>query len=500
MTTTNATANFHCGNTKTINGFVDLLLANMLFPVIKCLTSRSARKFLASALATWLSVMPLQRCLGADDNVKPPEAAIQAGQQWTRLDVSRITFNDDISYLSPSEQALYRKCQAEFFESLERLPPRKRREVEALYKLVPDVVKISASRDYQDRKEYIQRFRPKGDLYSSVVGDYLLQKKKHLPESTRYNVFHACRDMLYFGYPLQAIDVRNQSIEDTAKKCGFGYLSKMIDFCNNPNNAGKHYSKSVDNLTYKRTLEELDAFQSVGKLYETEIWLDFRRYAFFPSFKLWRFDLKKVDTSNLTPEEYARTEKLLKCVPPLIFSRCRYPSYDSRTGIRSCQEMLKDTTCIKKYVRDKGFCLSEEEVNEVHQLASELLKYGTLLRLVKRDDQADLGEVAKKHGLYRVRGFCGYYKRKKENNLKGNKFYRGSEDRIPYFISEAKDFYNLGMAVNPEATKKLYRDIESDTGIVIPHSGIQSQTSTCNVTNNQQQSIQIRKPQRLSHH
>ena len=440
----------------------------------------SYNKLLTTMLTTWLSVVPTQVCMGKANNTPPKGASmtqVQPTNSLTRLDVSRITFNGNVSFLSLPEQESYRKYQAEFFESLKHLPSRKRREIEALYKLVPDVIKIIASRDYQDRKEYIQRFRPKGDLYSSVVENYLFQKKKHLPESTQYNVFHACRDMLYFGYPLQAIDVKNQSIEDTAKKCGFGYLSMMVDFCNNPANEGKFYSKSVDKLTYKRTLDELNAFQGVASMYETDIWLDFRRYPTYRSFKFWKFDLKKVDTSNLTPEEYARTEKILKCVPPKILISCRYISYDCRKSLRECNEILKDTTYIKKYARGKGFCLSEEDANEVHQLASELMKYGTLLRLVKRDDQADLEAVAKKHGLYRVMGFCYFYKRKKENNLK-LKFYGPYPEKIPDFVLEAKDFYNLGMAVNPEATKRLYRDIESETGIAIRHPAFTSRLKT----------------------
>jgi len=432
--------------------------------------------FLLSAIATWLSVMPLQSCLGDVRDAKPPVATptqIQSAQRWTRLDLSRITFNDDISYLSPAEQTLYRNCQSEFFQSLKRLSPKKQREMKAVYKWVPDVVKIIASRDYQERKKYIQHFKPGADLYFNITRD-LYHDRKKLPECIEiFHVVQACEDMIHFRYPLQMIDTKNQSIEDTAKKCGFGYLSKMVDFCNDPQNQGKFYKKSVDNLTYKHTIDEVSAFQKVGSMYETEIWLDFKRYPFYYIYKFWKFDLKKVDTSNLTPKEYAKMERQLKCVPPEILVACRYKTYDSRISSRVCNKMIQDTAYIKKYAQNKGIYLSEEDAREVQILASEILKYATPLKLVKRDDQADLDTVARNFGFYGISGFDFYYKRKKKTNKK-IQFCQSAPEQIPNFIAEAKDFYNLGMTVNPEETKKLYQNIENDTGIIIRHSGTQS--------------------------
>lgn len=39
---------------------------------------------------------------------------------------------------------------------------------------------------------------------------------------------------------------------------------------------------------------------------------------------------------------------------------------------------------------------------------------------------------------------------------------------------QGRDFYPLGMTVNPEATKRLYQFMESDLRVVIQHSGTQS--------------------------
>jgi hypothetical protein len=135
--------------------------------------------------------------------------------------------------------------------------------------------------------------------------------------------------------------------------------------------------------------------------------------------------------------------------------------------------MIQDTAYIKKYAQNKGIYLSEEDAREVQILASEILKYATPLKLVKRDDQADLDTVARNFGFYGISGFDFYYKRKKKTNKK-IQFCQSAPEQIPNFIAEAKDFYNLGMTVNPEETKKLYQNIENDTGIIIRHSGTQS--------------------------
>ncbi len=455
--------------------------------------------FLLSAIATWLSVMPLQSCLGDVRDAKPPAAPptqVQSTQRWTRLDLSRITFNDDISFLSPDEQTLYRKYQSEFLQSLKRLSPQKQKEMNAVYKWVPDVIKIIASRrDYKDRKRY-EKIYPGGglrsgtrkskrglpycpgtELYDSIKHELyqkLYKRKSEIPNPRGlFYVIDICREMVQFRYPVQMIDTKDQSIEDTVKKCGFAYLSGMVDFCDDPQNHGKSYRGTVDRLTYDKTLEEMEAFENIGSRYEPVIWEDFKKRSYSYIYKFWRFDLKKVDTSNLTPKEYAKMEKQLKCIPPEILIASRVKQCYNLRNYAAKSDKTLNTTYIKKYAKKKGFYLSDTEVNEVYQLASELVKYGTPLKLVKRDDQADLYTVARSFGFHRVAGFDGYYKRKKKNNLKV-KFYESVPEKIPLFTTQAKDFYDLGMIVNPEKTKKLYQNIENDTGIIIRHSGTQS--------------------------
>ena len=113
----------------------------------------------------------------------------------------------------------------------------------------------------------------------------------------------------------------------------------------------------------------------------------------------------------------------------------------------------------------KGISLSETEVQEVHKLASEILIYGTPLKLVKRDDTADLEKVAKDYGFYGVWA-CSRGGREMRPKVK-RKFYQGAPERIPHFIEEAKIFYVLGMAINPKGTKALYKNIATYTGIAI---------------------------------
>ena len=431
-------------------------------------------KILSLILATCILLIPLHDCMGAVDGMNQQMAKTaqnQSTDRLTRLDLSRITFNGDIAFLSSAEQKRYRDYQSEFLKSLKRLPSKQQREIGEAYKWVPDVVKIIASRDYQDRKEYIRLFKPGSKFYSDITGE-LYEKRKRIPKFIEgYHVVRACERMIQFRYPMEMIDTKNLSIEDAAKKCGFGNLAKMVDFCNDPGNQGKFYNKSVDKLTYDLTLEEMEAFKDIGSKYERAVWLDFLRYPHFYIYKFWKFDLKRVDTSNLEPDEYIKIEKQLRCVPPEILINCRYNTYFSRTRDSQCVKIMKDHTYIKKYAQNKGIRLSEKEILEVYQLASELLKYGTPLKLVRRDEQADLGKIARDYDFYRVWGFYSYYKRKKRKNLT-IKFYQSEPKHIPYFIAEAKDFYDLGMKINPEATKKLYQDIENDTGIIIKHQGV----------------------------
>ena len=404
---------------------------------------------------------------------KAKTAQNQSTSRLTPLDLSRITFNDDISYLSPAEQERYRKCQAEFSKSLKQLPSKQRKELQEAYKWVPDVVKIIASRDYQDRKEYIQQFKPGLEPYSNLIME-LRKKKKQIPRFIElFHIINSCQEMLQYRYPLQMIDPLKKNIEGAARQCGFGYLSKMIDFCADEKNYMKTYQKSTDASTYKKTSEEMEVFRDIGLTYETQIWLNFWQRPFYAVPKFWEFDLKKVDTSNLTPAEYAKMEKQLQCVPPGVLVHCRHKTYDSRMSIQKHNDILKSPTYIKKYAQSKGIRLSNQEAQEVHQLASELMKYGMPLKLVKRDEQADLGAVADNFGFSRVWAFDAGYKRRKKNNITRKvRFYESSPEKIPYFIAQAQDFYALGMVVNPEGTKELYHNIEIDTGIVIQHQEI----------------------------
>ena len=379
-----------------------------------------------------------------------------------------MTFNDDISFLSAEEQERYKKCQSEFFESLKHLPAKAQRELKEAYKWVPDVVKILASRDYQDRKQY--EIYPGTELYSHikrVLYKKLYPKQKSEISNPRgmWYVVDICNEMIQYRYPLKTFDTKNQSIDHNAKKSGFGYLSKMIDFCNNPDNVGKKYKDCADSQTYDLTLEEMRVFEKIGIQYENAIWENFKKHSWAYIYKFWMFDLAKVDTSNLNPAEYKKIERQLKCVPPEILINCRSKTYDGRLGIKNSKAIMQDPLYIPKYAKWKGISLSEAEVKEVYELASELLKYGTPLKLVRRDDTADLEKVAKDYGFTKVWA-CSSWGREIRPKVKC-KFYEAYPEKIPLFIKQAKDFYPLAMAINPEGAKDFYQNIAAYTGITI---------------------------------
>ena len=395
---------------------------------------------------------------------------VQVAPPLTPLNLSRITFNDNISFLSAPEQALYRKCQAEFFQSLKHLPLKDQQEMRQVYKWVPDIVKIIASRDYQDRARKEYELRPGTEIYENtkraLYKNLYKKQKTEIPNPRgMWYVVDICNEMIQYRYPLKTFDTKNQSIDDNAKKCGFGYLSKMIDFCNNPDNVGKKYKDCADSRTYDLMLEEMRVFEKIGARHENVIWQDFKMHPFFCN-RIWMFDLAKVDTSNLTPAEYKKMERQLKCVPPEILISSRYrTSYDGRLGMRNGEKIIEDPSYIPKYAKWKGFSLSEAEVKEVYELASELLKYGTPLKLVKRDDTADLEKVAKDYGFLGVWA-CSSWIREIKPRVK-YKFYEGHSEEIPEFVKEAKDFYHLAMAINPDGAKGLYRNITTYTGLTI---------------------------------
>ena len=105
------------------------------------------------------------------------------------------------------------------------------------------------------------------------------------------------------------------------------------------------------------------------------------------------------------------------------------------------------------------------EAKEVHQLALEILKYHMPLKLVKRDDTADLEKVAKDYGFTKVWA-CSSWGREIRPKVKC-KFYEAYPEKIPLFIKQAKDFYPLAMAINPEGAKDFYQNIATYTGITI---------------------------------
>ncbi|MBQ7188008.1 MAG: hypothetical protein IJR99_01185 [Kiritimatiellae bacterium] len=339
-----------------------------------------------------------------------------------------------------------------------------------VYKWVPDIVKIIASRDYQDRTRKEYELRPGTEIYENtkraLYKNLYKKQKTEIPNPRgMWYVVDICNEMIPYRYPLKTFDTKNQSIDDNAKKCGFGYLSKMIDFCNNPDNVGKKYKDCADSRTYDLTLEEMRVFEKIGVRHENAIWQEFKESSWTAVFKLSIFDLAKVDTSNLTPAEYKKMERQLKCVPPEILINFRYKTYDGRLGIKNSKAIMQDPLYIPKYAKWKGISLSEAEVKEVYELASELLKYGTPLKLVKRDDTADLEKVAKDYGFTKVWA-CSSWGREIRPKVKC-KFYEAYPEKIPLFIKQAKDFYPLAMAINPEGAKDFYRNIAINTGVTI---------------------------------
>lgn len=341
----------------------------------------------------------------------------------TRLNLSRITFGDNISFLSAPEQERYKRCQAEFFESLKCLPEKEQQELKEAYELVPDVVKIIASRSYQKRKNYEIR---SGTMFYTYIKNALnrkLSSKQRFggtgPEELNY-ILELCRQMIRYRYPLNTFDVENKDIDENAKKAGFGYIAKMIDFHNDSANLRKQYHRCIDSQTLDKTMEEMRVFEKIGFRYEDVIWEKFNNYPWFAVRKSWKFDLKKVDTSNLTVAEYEKMRQQLKYVPPEILIGSQYSTYDAKRLDPKCIEILKDPSYIKKYALKKGISLSETEVQEVYQLASEIFIYGTPLKLVKRDDTADLEKVADNYGFRRLGAYIFFYKRyKKKAFIKG---------------------------------------------------------------------------------
>ena len=417
-------------------------------------------------LMAWLLIFTLQNCLGNVNGAsreKKDMPHFQTPTELTPLDLTRITFNEDISFLSTAEQELFRKWKAEFFESLKLLPAQDQRELKEAYKWTPDIVKIIASRSYQSRKGYEIR---SGTMFYANIKNALNRKLRSQQRFGGSNsedvdyVIDLCRQMIRYRYPLDTFDIENQDIDENAKKAGFGYLARMIDFWNDPANLGKQYNRCIDNPTLDRTMDEISVFGQIGSRYEDVIWKEFKLQLWAAIRKFWKFDLKKVDTSNLTATEYEKMRQQLKYVPPEILIVSRYTDYDTRMVVNpKCREILKDPSYIKKYALKKGISLSETEVQEVHQLASEILIYGTPLKLVKRDDTADLKKVAKDYGFTKVGGYCSFYKDKKKKRLRAQ-FYEYHLESIPLFMQQASFFYALGMIINPEQTKIIYDDMK----------------------------------------
>lgn len=250
-----------------------------------------SKEFLSAALAAGMAVAPLQNCLGKSDTLVFRDVTqVQCANGLTPLDLSKFTFDNDVSYLSATEQEAYRKCQTEFFESLKHLPYKKQRELKEIYKWVPDSIKIIASRDYQDRKGYIQQRK---EITSHISSQFWV-KRKQIPKSIKeWDITRTCSEMLVYRYPLDTLDFKKQSLEDIVKKCGFGNLAGMIDYCNNPKNIGKRYSESVDKSTYNKTMEEVDVTRRFADRYPDRSWALFLSYAREWIDIPWVFDLKK---------------------------------------------------------------------------------------------------------------------------------------------------------------------------------------------------------------
>ncbi len=250
---------------------------------------------------------------------------------------------------------------------------------------------------------------------TSHISSQLFVKQRQIPKSIqRWDIIQACEDMLEYRYPLDTLDFKKQSLEDIVKKCGFGNLAGMIDFCNNPQNIGKYYSKSVDKSTYNKTMEEVEATKLLGTKYGPSEWSIFYRYANWCS-REWKFDLKKMDTSPSTPVDYAKLEKQLKCLPSDVLETAAIEDYHNRMNRRKRNHILESPASVQKYAQDKkGIRLSAKEAQEAYQLGLELIKYGTLLKLVKRDEQTNFRTIARKFGFSKIEGFIFYYERKKK--------------------------------------------------------------------------------------
>ena len=327
-----------------------------------------SKEFLSAALAAGMAVAPLQNCLGKSDTLVWRDVTqVQCAEGLTPLDLSKFTFDNDVSYLSATEQEAYRKCQTEFFESLKHLPYKKQRELKEIYKWVPDSIKIIASRDYQDRKGYIQQRKE----ITSHISSQLFVKQRQIPKSIKeWDITRTCSEMLVYRYPLDTLDFKKQSLEDIVKKCGFGNLAGMIDYCNNPQNIGKRYSESVDKSTYNKTMEEVDVTRRFADKYPDRSWALFLSYAREWIDIPWVFDLKKIDTSNLTPVEYKKMERLLNCLPPGPNAIRTIGGYRNRmSAMKKTPGVLESPEYIQKYAQDKkGIRLSAKEAQEAYQL------------------------------------------------------------------------------------------------------------------------------------
>jgi len=145
-------------------------------------------------LMAWLLIFTLQNCLGNVNGAsreKKDMPHFQTPTELTPLDLTRMTFNEDISFLSAPEQELFRKWKSKFFESLKRLPEKDQNELKEAYKWTPDIVKIIASRDDKDRRNDAYKIYPGSKLYSTIK-QVLSQKlySKSTQKSTISNDFY----------------------------------------------------------------------------------------------------------------------------------------------------------------------------------------------------------------------------------------------------------------------------------------------------------------------
>ena len=90
----------------------------------------SFNKFVPTVLTTCLSLLPMQNCLGRVNNTDHQKAKVmqvQSANRLTHLDLSRITFNDDISYLSVAEQKQYTNVRRSFSNPLNTCPKKNKK-------------------------------------------------------------------------------------------------------------------------------------------------------------------------------------------------------------------------------------------------------------------------------------------------------------------------------------------------------------------------------------